>query len=116
MLLCDRATGLVSVTAGNVYLRHGNLVRTPSLARSGIHGVVRTVLLEQFAGLKCAELGLDALLSADEIFISNALRGVESVALMATDTQQLALSATRATDFARELLSELGFRLASGHD
>ena len=81
-LLCDQAGRVVSATAANVFACFGTTLVTPDLSLAGVCGVARGWLLEE------APSGFDVavrdmlpreLIEADEVFLSNALRGVVPV-------------------------------------
>ncbi len=68
-----------AVTEGaihNVFVRHGAVWRTPPLDAGVLPGVYRGLLLETLAGVREEEFGLDELAKADEIWLTNAVRGV----------------------------------------
>jgi len=81
-LLCDARDELVSATSANVFARFGNELRTPSLAQSGVAGVCREqVIVSPPRGFSVtvAAVRRDDLHTADELFLSNALRGIVPV-------------------------------------
>jgi 4-amino-4-deoxychorismate lyase len=82
-LLLDGSGHVISGAMSNVFLVRDGQVLTPRLERCGVAGVMRGVVLRE-----CASLGitaedrrvtLDALLAADEVFITNARVGVVPV-------------------------------------
>jgi 4-amino-4-deoxychorismate lyase len=82
-LLLDGSGHVISGAMSNVFLVRDGQVLTPRLDRCGVAGVMRSVVLRE-----CASLGitaedrrvtLDALLAADEVFITNARVGVVPV-------------------------------------
>jgi 4-amino-4-deoxychorismate lyase len=82
-LLLDGCGHVISGAMSNVFLVRDGQVLTPRLDRCGVAGVMRAVVLRE-----CASLGitaedrrvtLDALLAADEVFITNARVGVVPV-------------------------------------
>jgi 4-amino-4-deoxychorismate lyase len=89
-LLLDARGHIVCGTMTNVFVgRHGRYV-TPKLDRCGVAGVMRRWILEtaRSAGIRVREgrLGVEALLAADEVFLSNAVIGIWSVgALVSAD-------------------------------
>jgi 4-amino-4-deoxychorismate lyase len=79
-LLLDGSGLVVGGTMSNVFLVTGGIVATPTVDRSGVAGVMRSIVLRE-----CAALGLTAevrpvaaaeLATADEVFITNARIGV----------------------------------------
>lgn len=76
-----RATGeIVGGTSSNVFIVRAGRVSTPAIRTCGVRGVMRRVVMETCArhGLKVEEADLfDAdLHAADELFVTNAVRGV----------------------------------------
>ncbi|EAS42125.1 aminodeoxychorismate lyase [Photobacterium profundum] len=68
---------VMEATASNIFWRCENTVYTPELDMSGVHGVMRSHVLELLDSTDyCVEFvktSLESLLCADEIFITNAL-------------------------------------------
>lgn len=83
-LLCNTAGRLVCASAANLFLVIEGRVWTPSVGEGALPGVTRAVLLERARrkGLIVVEatLPVHLLARADEIFTTNALRGVRPVA------------------------------------
>ncbi len=67
----------------NIFIVRGRTVSTPPLDGEILPGVARSGLLEvaDEYGIEVAEesFGLDALINADEVFLTNSLRGIEPV-------------------------------------
>jgi 4-amino-4-deoxychorismate lyase len=104
-LLLDTSGRVVGGSSGNVFaVRDGGLL-TPGLARCGIKGVMRRVVLEtaRELGLEALEtdLALADLQTADELFVTNALIGIWPVAWL--DEQRFEPGATT-----RQLMRALG--------
>ncbi len=83
-LLIDTTEHVVGGTSSNVFaIRKGRLL-TPSIARAGVKGVMRRVVLTAAGelGLEAVErdLTLDDVANADELFMTNALFGIWPVA------------------------------------
>lgn len=82
-LLLDADGHIVCGTMTNVFVGRDGRYVTPKLDRCGVAGVMRRWVLESAgaAGLKLSEarVSLDALLAADEVFLSNAVIGIWSV-------------------------------------
>lgn len=88
---CDADEGLMSSTSGNViggtsrnlFALMGRRLVTPVLRRAGIRGVMRQAVLQKSAALGIeveeAELPVAALGKAGELFMTNALVGVQSI-------------------------------------
>jgi 4-amino-4-deoxychorismate lyase len=82
-LLLDGSGNVISGAMSNVFLVRDGQVLTPRLDRCGVAGVMRGVVLRECASLGIAaedrRVTLDALLAADEVFITNARVGVVPV-------------------------------------
>ncbi len=81
-LLCDAAGRVISATAANLFARFGTELRTPALDRAGVAGVCRQrVLQSPPAGFSVtvADMPRARLFAADELFLSNAVRGIVPV-------------------------------------
>ncbi|MDE2305601.1 MAG: aminodeoxychorismate lyase [Gammaproteobacteria bacterium] len=78
-LMLDHEDRVVCGTMSNVFIRRANLLLTPPVDRCGVAGVMRRFVLERAAslGLRATEspLRFADLQSADEVFMTNALRG-----------------------------------------
>lgn len=74
---------LIGGTASNVFLVAGDRLFTPSVARAGIAGVMRRVVIEaaRKAGIAVtvADLPPSAVSGATELFLTNALTGIRPV-------------------------------------
>jgi 4-amino-4-deoxychorismate lyase len=74
---------LISATAANVFVVSGNVLRTPDVRDCGVSGVMRQLVLraaEELAlTVDVADVGLEALASADEVFLTNAVAGIRPV-------------------------------------
>ncbi|MCW8344910.1 aminodeoxychorismate lyase [Vibrio sp. ZSDZ65] len=82
-LALDLNDNVVETSMANVFWVSEGKVYTPTLANSGVAGVMRAEVIEALKHLqiKCYEdeYSLSALLSADEIFVSNCILGVAPV-------------------------------------
>lgn len=78
-LLRDSRGRVISATMANVFaVIDGELV-TPALDRCGVAGVARAEVLAVLPQTKIADLTLDALLRASELFLSSSVRGIMPV-------------------------------------
>ena len=79
-VLLDTRGYVVGGTSSNVFAVRGAELRTPSLARCGIKGVMRRAVLEaaRTLGLRAEERELELvdLFAADELFVTNSLFGI----------------------------------------
>ena len=77
-LLCDAQGRVIGATSANLFaLIDGRLV-TPALQRCGVAGVARAEVLAQRA-CEVRDLEMEELLQADELFLSNSVRGIMPV-------------------------------------
>lgn len=76
-ILLDREDHVISAIAANVFLVFDDRLLTPRLDRCGVRGVVRGMILSAF-GARCEQrrIHVDMLWDADEIFITNSVRGI----------------------------------------
>lgn len=84
-LMLNPRSELVCATAANVYLSFDGELLTPPVYESGVAGTVRRLLLENLAadeGIEIREAALPVadVRGADEMFLSNSLVGIQSVA------------------------------------
>ncbi len=107
-LMCDAAGYWVCGTSSNLFLREGPLLRTPRLDRCGVAGVMRRWIVGEAAKLALTvreqRLRLAHFDRAEEMFLSNAVAGVVSVARLEYGAQHLRFASTEA---ARRLRSRL---------
>ncbi|MFT3702844.1 MAG: aminotransferase class IV [Agriterribacter sp.] len=83
-LILNQYGRIADATIANIFWVKDNTVCTPPLSEGCVAGVARRFLIEQLpsAGFTVEEkpLAIPELLQADEIFLTNALRGIRSVA------------------------------------
>ncbi|MEN7341875.1 MAG: aminodeoxychorismate lyase [Pseudomonadota bacterium] len=77
-LVCDRSGALVCGNMSNVFLVIEGVTRTPRLEHSGIAGVMREWVIEHHP-VQVQRLTVEDALLADEVFLTNALRGIMPV-------------------------------------
>jgi len=75
-VLVDGDGLVVEATRANVWLRFGDELVTPALGRRGLAGVMRARLLATVPGTRTADVKADDLEAADEVLLSNAVRGL----------------------------------------
>lgn len=79
-LMLGASGELVGGTMSNVFAVHGRAISTPRIVESGVEGIMRAVVLHESAGLGFApqerRMTPADLLTADEVFITNARLGV----------------------------------------
>jgi 4-amino-4-deoxychorismate lyase len=72
-LLCDSDGGVVCATAANLFIVRGGRLLSPPVDRCGIDGTCRAFLLPQ---AEVCRLERNDVLTADEVFVCNSLRGI----------------------------------------
>jgi 4-amino-4-deoxychorismate lyase len=79
-LLLDQAGRVIEGTMSNLFLVKAGVLSTPDLARCGVAGIMRDVVLElagrEGIATRVCDTGLDALFQADELFVCNSLIGI----------------------------------------
>ncbi|MDE2308182.1 MAG: aminodeoxychorismate lyase [Xanthomonadaceae bacterium] len=75
-VLCDRHGRVISATMANLFARIDGVLLTPALDRCGVAGVARAEVLAAYPQARTAELTLEALSGASEIFLSSSVRGI----------------------------------------
>ena len=78
-LLRDDAGHVICATMANIFAISDGVLCTPSLARCGVAGVARAEVLAACLQARILEISLDALLAADEVFLSSSVRGIVPV-------------------------------------
>jgi len=89
VVMLDQGGGVISVSAGNLFMVDGDQLLTPILSDCGIRGTRRRLILEELGpalGLQTREARVTVaeLEAATEVFYSNALLGVRPVASFRT--------------------------------
>jgi 4-amino-4-deoxychorismate lyase len=105
-LMLDASGGVAQGTSSNVFIVAGGELATPSLARCGIKGVMRRVVLEASRALDIRaeerEIGPAELIGANEVFMTNALFGIWPVTEL--DGRRFAVGPTT-----ERLMAHLGY-------
>jgi 4-amino-4-deoxychorismate lyase len=105
-LMLDTSGYVVGGTSSNVFVVAGGELGTPSLARSGIKGVMRRAVLEAARRLevRAAERDVEPaeLLTADEVFMTNALFGIWPVTEL--DGRRIAIG-----PMTKRLMAQIGY-------
>ena len=78
-VVTDTTGRLCEGTGANVFVVHGDRVRTPALSSGCLAGVTRELVLER-TGAEEADLDLDDLAGADEAFLTSSTREVQPIA------------------------------------
>lgn len=84
-LLLDDSDNVIEALSSNIFFRWQGQWLSPELDNAGVAGVMRAVLLEQVLPslgerVQCRDVTVDELLTAEEIFVCNAVRGIVPVA------------------------------------
>jgi branched-subunit amino acid aminotransferase/4-amino-4-deoxychorismate lyase len=66
----------VEATRANVWVRDGDELLTPPLSKCGLPGVMRDHILETVPGARIAVVRAEDLSDAEEVLLSNAVRGL----------------------------------------
>jgi 4-amino-4-deoxychorismate lyase len=92
-LMRDADENIVSGTMSNLFLRRGSTLMTPLLDRCGVAGVMRRWIMESAGGLRLRaverRIRWRDLCDADEVFMSNAVVGLKSVAAIEQGRKRL---------------------------
>jgi 4-amino-4-deoxychorismate lyase len=79
-LLSDISGHVISGTRSNLFMLRGNMLHTPSLSRCGVAGVQRDRVMDwakqHDVACKVADLTMEELTQADEIFLVNSVFGL----------------------------------------
>jgi len=75
-LMCDAHGNVISATAANLFAVVDGVLVTPSVARCGVAGVARAVMLDAFEHCQVRDVPLAACLRASELFLSSSIRGI----------------------------------------
>lgn len=78
-LLRDVSGNVIGATAANVFAVIGGSLVTPALDRCGVAGVMRAEVLKWSQCAQVRPIEMDELMRANEVFLTNAVRGVVPV-------------------------------------
>ncbi len=110
-LMQDVDANIVCGTMSNLFLRRGSTLLTPLLDRCGVSGVMRRWILETAGELKLRAIvrrvRWQDLSDAEEVFMSNAVVGLRSVAVIERGRERLHRAAFEAANRLRERLELL---------
>lgn len=81
-LLCDTHGRVVSATMANLFAVIDGEPVTPRVDRCGIAGVARAEVLAVHPSIRVADLALDALHGASEVFLGSSVRGIVPVRML----------------------------------
>jgi len=103
-ILLNEKKQLVEVINGNIFLVNGNTVKTPSISEGCVKGIIRKKIIEIIAKqsiytIEETEISPFDIQKADELFITNAIVGIQSV----TSYRKSFFKSTVAQELARAL-------------
>jgi branched-subunit amino acid aminotransferase/4-amino-4-deoxychorismate lyase len=101
VVLLNEQSHVASASRGNIFWRRGEKLFTPAHEAGCRCGVVRAFVLRQF-GVEQGHFPLAELLEADEIFLTNSIKGIVSV----SDVQARSLKAFPSVDKLRQAYAE----------
>lgn len=105
-LLLDEGGEVIECTMSNLFLRVGDLLITPDLARCGVAGVTRERIMALAPrlgyGIEIRHIRLPELMDADEVIICNSLYGAWQVKHLASHGWPLGTLAARLREKLRE--------------
>lgn len=83
-VLLNERKGVVEVANGNIFIIKGNVIKTPALTEGCIKGIVRNKVLEMLSkktdfNIEETEISPFEIQKADEVFITNAIVGIQPV-------------------------------------
>lgn len=86
VILWDQRELVIESSIYNIWIGQGSVLKTPRLERSGLPGVYRDYLLHSGKG-EIADITVSDLKAADQIFVSNAVRGLLPATLISAEPQ-----------------------------
>lgn len=102
-IMLDTEGEVISATASNIFIVKGESLVTPDLRFSGIRGVLRERVLHAASAL---QLAIDEravwphdIQTADEVFVTNAVRGIRSVLQLESKTWSTTTLTCRLRDY-----------------
>lgn len=82
-VVLDWQGNVVEAVTANLFWRKNEQIFTPDLKQSGVYGVMRAFVIQQLTNwqyvVESVSSGLDTLLDADEVWMTNALMGIVPV-------------------------------------
>jgi len=109
-LLLDGDGCLVAGTMSNLFLIRERVLMTPNLARCGVAGILRTVVMELADSMpmpvEVRSLDLDDLREAEEVFLTNSIIGIWPVSAVEDRPYRLGALTRRLQDLLKDLPSD----------
>ncbi|WP_144394305.1 aminodeoxychorismate lyase [Pleionea sediminis] len=85
-LLSDNFGSIICATQANIFIREDNVVSTPKLSSSGVAGVMRKNIMrwlaEEGIDVQETELSKAQCTTADEVFLTNCVKGIMAVSML----------------------------------
>jgi 4-amino-4-deoxychorismate lyase len=110
-LMRDTDENIVCGTMSNLFLRNGSALLTPLVDRCGVAGVMRRWVLQAARSLKLEpqerRIRWQDLIAAEEVFMSNAVVGLKSVAVIERGRERLKFASFETADRLRKKLDLL---------
>ena len=110
-LMRDTDENIVCGTMSNLFLRNGSALLTPVIDRCGVAGVMRRWVLQAARSLKLEpeerRIRWQDLIAAEEVFMSNAVVGLKSVAVIERGRERLKFASVETAGRLREKLDLL---------
>jgi 4-amino-4-deoxychorismate lyase len=107
-LMCDLDGHVICGTMSNLFLRRGSTLMTPVLDRCGVAGVMRRWVLGEARNLRLrtwqGRLRWDTIAEAEEVFMTNAVAGIVSVALIEHGKRRVRLGVSETAERLRARL------------
>lgn len=80
-ILCDSGDRVVEASSRNIFIVRDDKLLTPRLNNAGVAGVMREIIIQNSETVIAravteAELSIDDVLSADEVFLTNSVTGI----------------------------------------
>lgn len=92
-LLLDYQGNVIEGTQSNLFIVKNGDIKTPLLDGSGVEGVMRNWVISNLnaAGFSCSavRLSVSDVINADEVFLTNSVLGIQSVAVLQINEQQI---------------------------
>jgi 4-amino-4-deoxychorismate lyase len=110
-LMRDLDGHVICGTMSNLFLRRGSTLMTPALDRCGVAGVMRRWVLERAPNLRLrawqGRFAWETISEAEEVFMTNAVAGIVSVALIEHGKRRVRLEQSETADRLRALLERV---------
>ena len=88
-IMLNSAGNITCTTTGNIFIREGESMITPPLSDGVMDGITRQVIIEE-KGAKQESISEDRLIYADEVLITNSIRGIRTVSRSSIENKSAA--------------------------